>query len=46
MVHEDSRRRTHGKITEAMNRVCAEIGCASDEFVAEASRRILKRSEW
>jgi hypothetical protein len=33
-------------VTEAMNRVCDELGETSDEFVAAASRRILERSEW
>jgi hypothetical protein len=33
-------------ITEAMDRVCAELGGEADRFVAVASRRVLKRSEW
>jgi metal-responsive CopG/Arc/MetJ family transcriptional regulator len=33
-------------VTEAMNRVCDEIGNTRDEFVAAAARRTLKRSEW
>ncbi|MCI0626732.1 MAG: ribbon-helix-helix protein, CopG family [Acidobacteria bacterium] len=33
-------------VTEAMNRVCAEVGDAADEFVSSASRRVLERSEW
>ena len=33
-------------LTEAMNEICDEVGPLSDEFVAEASRRILKRTEW
>jgi metal-responsive CopG/Arc/MetJ family transcriptional regulator len=34
------------EVTEAMNRVCDEIGDTRDEFVAAAARRTLERSEW
>lgn len=34
------------EVTESMNRVCDIIKDGSDAFVAEASRRILDRSEW
>ncbi|MEJ2007092.1 MAG: ribbon-helix-helix protein, CopG family [Acidobacteriota bacterium] len=34
------------EITEAMNRVCAEVGETRDAFVSSAARRILRRSEW
>ena len=34
------------QVTEAMDRVCAELGVQEDRFVASASRRVLKRSEW
>ena len=34
------------RITEAMDRVVSEVGEEVDEFVAEASRRILSRVEW
>jgi predicted transcriptional regulator len=34
------------EVTEAMNRVCAEVGEAKDPFVSAAARRILERSEW
>jgi len=34
------------EVTEAMDRVCAELGAEQDRFVAAASRRTLKRSEW
>ena len=34
------------KVTEAMNRACAEVGEAKDPFVSSAVRRILERSEW
>jgi metal-responsive CopG/Arc/MetJ family transcriptional regulator len=33
-------------VTEAMNRVCDEIGDTRDEFVTVAARRTLERSEW
>jgi len=34
------------RVTEAMSRVCADLGEGIDEFVAAASRRTMKRSEW
>jgi len=34
------------EITEAMNRVCAEVDEPTDKFVSAAGRRILKRTEW
>ncbi len=34
------------EVTEAMNRVCAELGDTRDSFVSSAARRILRRSEW
>ena len=33
-------------VTEAMNRVCEEVGGGGDEFVASASRLILERTNW
>jgi len=33
-------------VTEAMNRVCAELGDSRDNFVSAASRRVLERAEW
>src|SRR5258708_1728156 len=33
-------------ITDAMDRVCAEMGNSTDEFVSSAARRILEKSEW
>jgi len=33
-------------VTEAMNRVCGEIGPSKDLFVSAAARRVLERSEW
>jgi metal-responsive CopG/Arc/MetJ family transcriptional regulator len=34
------------EVTEAMNRVCAEVGERDDGFVAAAGRRVLEQSEW
>jgi metal-responsive CopG/Arc/MetJ family transcriptional regulator len=34
------------EVTEAINRVCADVGEQTDRFVAAASRRVLERSEW
>ena len=34
------------RVTEAMDRVCEEVGPENDEFAAAAARRILERSEW
>jgi hypothetical protein len=34
------------EITEAMNRVCAEVDEQTDTFVSLAARRILERTEW
>lgn len=34
------------EVTEAMNRVCDEVGDTKDEFVAAAARRTLERTEW
>ena len=33
-------------VTEAMGRVCKEVGRTTDEFVSSAARRILEKSEW
>jgi metal-responsive CopG/Arc/MetJ family transcriptional regulator len=34
------------EVTEAMDRVCAEVGDQRDPFVAVAARRTSKSSEW
>ena len=34
------------RVTEAMDRVCREVGEECDEFAAVAARRILERSPW
>ena len=39
-------RHTPEHVTEAMDRVCAEVGGETDEFAATAARRILERSQW
>ena len=39
-------RHTPDQITDAMNRVCDELGLGVDPFTAAASRRSLERSEW
>jgi metal-responsive CopG/Arc/MetJ family transcriptional regulator len=33
-------------VTEAMDRVCGELGPDSTEFANAVSRRVLERSEW
>ena len=39
-------RHSPDEVTEAINRVCDEVGDQSDEFVAAAARRILEKTEW
>ncbi len=34
------------EVTEAMNRVCAEVGDQQDALVAAAGRRVLGSTEW
>jgi metal-responsive CopG/Arc/MetJ family transcriptional regulator len=34
------------EVTEAMDRVCADIGDQTDGFVAAAGRRVLEHTEW
>jgi metal-responsive CopG/Arc/MetJ family transcriptional regulator len=34
------------EVTDAMDRVCAQLGTQRDEFVSVVSRRILEKSEW
>ena len=45
-VREYLARHGRDEVTEAMDRVCAELGQTTDEFVSAASRRTLERSEW
>lgn len=39
-------RHSPDKVTEAMNKACAEVGDEGDEFASTAARRRLERSEW
>jgi len=34
------------EVTEALNRVCADVGTEDDGLASAASRRILKRTDW
>lgn len=34
------------EVTEAMNRVCEQVGHQQDAFVAAAGRRVLEKAEW
>lgn len=34
------------EVTEAINRVCADVGDQQDPFVAAAGRRVLENIEW
>jgi len=45
-VREYIARHAPEEVTEAMDRVCAEAGYPTDEFVRSAARRVLERSEW
>jgi metal-responsive CopG/Arc/MetJ family transcriptional regulator len=33
-------------VTDAMNRVCAKVGDAKDQFVSTVARRVLECTEW
>jgi hypothetical protein len=45
-VREYVARHAPDHFTDAMNRVCGEMGSARDEFTSPAARRVLARSEW
>ena len=45
-VKEYGARRAVDDVTARMDRVCAELNNPKDEFVAQAARRVLARSEW
>ncbi|HEV3199666.1 MAG TPA: ribbon-helix-helix protein, CopG family [Bryobacteraceae bacterium] len=45
-VREYVARHAPEEVTEAMDRVCAELGSPKDEFASAAALRILERSEW
>lgn len=39
-------RHSPDEVTEAINRVCDQVGDQRDEFVSAAAQRILERTEW
>ena len=39
-------RHAPNEVTEAMNRVCEQLGDQKDAFVAAAGHRVLERTEW
>jgi metal-responsive CopG/Arc/MetJ family transcriptional regulator len=45
-VREYVARHASDEITDAMDRVCAELGSRPDGLAASAASRILKNSEW
>ena len=45
-VREYVARHSVDEVTEAMNRVCADVGSAPDPFTSHAARRILEHTEW
>jgi len=45
-VREYVARHAAEDVTDAMDRVCAELGHPADRFVVSASRRAFERSEW
>jgi metal-responsive CopG/Arc/MetJ family transcriptional regulator len=45
-IKEYVERHAPEEITDAMDRVCADLENTRDEFVSSASRRVLERSEW
>jgi antitoxin MazE6 len=45
-VREYVARHAPEHVTDAMDRVCAELGQPADEFLSTAAHRILERSEW
>jgi predicted transcriptional regulator len=45
-VEEYVDRHAPDRVTEAMDKVCAEIGTEPNPFVSAASRRVLENSEW
>jgi len=45
-VREYIARHAPEKVTEGMDRVCAEVGHPADKFVSSAARRVLDRNEW
>jgi predicted transcriptional regulator len=45
-VREYVARHAPDEVTEAMDRVCADLERPTDKFVSSAARRILERTKW
>jgi predicted transcriptional regulator len=45
-VREYVARHSSDEVTDALNRVLADVGSSTDPFVAKAARRILQNTEW
>ena len=45
-VREYVARHAPEDVTEAMDRVCAELGNPADKFVSSAAHSVLERTEW
>ena len=45
-LKEYLQRHSPDEVTEVMNKACDEIGTTEEQFVAAASSRILKNTEW
>jgi metal-responsive CopG/Arc/MetJ family transcriptional regulator len=45
-IREYVARHAPEEVTDAMDRVCGELGRPTDEFVSLAARRVLEGSEW
>ena len=45
-VREYIARHAPEDVTDAMNRVCEDLGASEDGFVAAAARQVLERTEW
>lgn len=45
-VQEYIARHAPEDVTDAMNRVCANVDSSPDSFSSAAARRVLERSEW
>ena len=39
-------RHSPDEVTDAMNRVCGEVGEQVDEFVSAAGNRLLRKTQW
>ena len=45
-LKEYAARHAREEVTDAMNRVCAQLGDATDGFFSLAARRVLDSNEW